>query len=54
MIQKILDWFGITKETWKWRYLITCPLLGLIGSLVFVFIYTVLIYWLMCIGGATP
>ena len=50
----MLEMLGIEKNEWKWRYLITCPLLGLIGSLVYILVFTALIIWLMCIGGATP
>lgn len=54
MIEKIFNWLGFDKQKWKWRYLITTPLIGIIGAAAFIFCYTGLIILLMCIGGATP
>ena len=54
MLNKIKEWLGWDNSKWKWRYLITTPLIGIIGSAIFIFMYTILIVLLMSIGGATP
>lgn len=41
--------FDVEPEKWKWWYLIAYPVLYIVGGIVFVFCYTVLIYWLMSI-----
>jgi len=43
----ILEFIDYDEAEWKWRYLITCPLIGIVGGAVFIFCYTVLIIWFM-------
>ena len=52
---RMLEMLGIEKNEWKWRYLITCPLLGLLGAVIFILAFTFGAYLMFCVlGGGTP
>ena len=47
IIKKVCEWVKYDPAKWKWRYLITCPLIFLIIGALFILAYSALIILLM-------
>ena len=48
-MDKFLEKLGFDKQKWKWRYLITYPLLFIVIGVLFILTYSALIILLMSI-----